>query len=66
MKFKVGTTAYQRKTKTQRDVIVTIVIDETALARVLGERANQQPFDRKQGAARHHPRWGSHLVRQGQ
>jgi hypothetical protein len=39
MKFKVGTTAYQRKTKTQRDVIVTIVIDETALARVLGERA---------------------------
>jgi hypothetical protein len=39
MKFKVGTTAYQRKTKTQCDVIVTIVIDETALARVLGERA---------------------------
>jgi hypothetical protein len=34
VKFKVGTTAYQRKTKTQRDVIVTIVIDETALARV--------------------------------
>ena len=26
--IKVGTTAYQRKTKTQRDVIVTIVIDE--------------------------------------
>jgi len=39
MKFKVGTTAYQRKTKTQRDIIVTIFIDETALARVLGERA---------------------------
>jgi hypothetical protein len=39
MKFKVGTTAYQRKTKTQRDVIVTIVIDETPPARVLGERA---------------------------
>jgi hypothetical protein len=39
MKFKVGTTAYQRKTKTQRDVIVTIVIDEAALARVLGRRA---------------------------
>ena len=39
MKFEVGTTAYQRKTKTQRDVIVTIVIAETALARVLSERA---------------------------
>jgi hypothetical protein len=39
MKFKVGTTAYQRKTKTQRDVVVTIVIDEAALASVLGGRA---------------------------
>jgi hypothetical protein len=38
MEIKDGTTAYQRKSK-QRDVIVTIVIDDTALARVQGERA---------------------------
>jgi hypothetical protein len=45
MKFKVGTTAYQRKTKTQRKVIMTIVIDETALARALGRAGDQQPFE---------------------
>jgi hypothetical protein len=59
MKFKVGTTAYQRKTKTQRDVIVTIFIDETVWRRAINNRSKESKVLR--GIIR---RWGSHLVRQ--
>jgi hypothetical protein len=39
MKFRIETTAYQRRSHTERRVLVSIQIDETALARVLGKRA---------------------------